>query len=355
MSGNVSSRAVPGRPRAHRATEPPAGPNGPVGTSAPARGPAPQVPAAQPHAPQVPAQSTGSRPAYAGRLGTVRAYIALTKPRIIELLLITTVPAMMLAAGGFPSPWLVLATLAGGSLAAGSANVLNCYIDRDIDVVMRRTSRRATAQGQVSARGVLVFGIALGIASLALLAVTTTWLATLLTFLAIIGYVVGYTIGLKRRTPSNIVWGGAAGCMPTLIGWAAVTGSLAWPALVMFMIVFFWTPPHFWALAMRFKDDYARAGVPMLPVVATPQVVADRIVVYSWVMVAVSLLLIPVMTPLYPVAAVLLGALFLLEAHRVRIRVRNGGEPKPMRLFHWSTTYLTLLFVVIGVDTLLPL
>jgi heme o synthase len=283
------------------------------------------------------------------------AYVALTKPRIIELLLVTTVPSMMLAARGVPSLGVAVATLVGGTLAAGSANALNCYLDRDIDALMARTSNRPLNGSLVSPRGALVFGLLLGAAATLGLWATTNGLSALLTLAAIAFYVVVYTMVLKRRTASNIVWGGAAGCMPTLIGWSAVTGQLAWAPVVLFAIVFFWTPPHFWALAMRFRDDYAAAGVPMLPVVASDEVVTRRIVTYSWVMVATSLLLWPVaqMGWLYGVSAVLLGAVFLREAHRLAGAVRRGGPVAPARLFHWSITYLSLLFAAVAVDVLL--
>jgi protoheme IX farnesyltransferase len=285
--------------------------------------------------------------------GLVRAYVALTKPRIIELLLITTVPAMFLAARGLPSLWTVVATLVGGTLAAGSANALNCYVDRDIDEVMTRTSRRPLPQHSVPPRSALVFGLVLGVVSVGLLWATTNLLAAALALVAIAFYVVVYTMWLKRRTPQNIVWGGAAGCMPVLIGWAAVTGSLAWQAWVLFLVVFLWTPPHFWALAMRFKDDYAAAGVPMLPVVASPQRVVFEIVLYSWAMVVASLALWPLgMSWIYGVSAVLTGGWFLYEAHRLHAQVRSGGDASPMRLFHVSISYLTLLFVAVAVDAL---
>jgi protoheme IX farnesyltransferase len=297
----------------------------------------------------------------------VSAYVALTKPRIIELLLVTTVPTMFLAAGGVPSLWLVAATLVGGSMAAGSANTLNCYFDRDIDMVMHRTERRPLATGLVSPGEALVFGAVLGFMSVAWLGLTVGWLAAALAFGAIAFYVVVYTLGLKRRTPQNIVWGGAAGCMPVLIGWAAVTGSLSWAPVVLFGVIFFWTPPHYWPLSLRFRDDYAAAGVPMLPVVADTVVVARRIVAYSWIMVAVSLLLWPVAPtgPFYAAAATVLGAGFLVEAHRLLHRARQAGSTPsgsapsdvtiaPMRLFHWSITYLTLLFVAVAIDPLLP-
>jgi protoheme IX farnesyltransferase len=332
--------------------------------------------------PSVATRSTGRRRT---ARQAVAGYVALTKPRIIELLLVTTVPTMFLAGGGVPSLWLVAATLFGGSMAAGSANTLNCYLDRDIDTVMHRTERRPLATGLVSPQEALVFGTLLGVASVAWLAGTVGWLAAALAFAAIAFYVGVYTMALKRRTPQNIVWGGAAGCMPVLIGWSAVTGSLSWTPLVLFAIIFFWTPPHYWPLSLRFRDDYAAAGVPMLPVVADVVVVARRIVAYSWVMVAVSLLLWPVAHtgPVYACCAAVLGAAFLLEAHRLLARARRasataaerGAEPgealrgtsvfgeslsgaalaaiAPMRLFHWSITYLTLLFVAIAIDPLL--
>jgi protoheme IX farnesyltransferase len=284
----------------------------------------------------------------------LRAYVALTKPRIIELLLVTTVPAMVLAARGLPSLWVVVATLVGGTFAAGSANTINCYVDRDIDQVMKRTSRRPLAQGAALVRPVeaLRFGIALGIAATALLGFTVNWPSALMADAAILFYVFVYTLGLKRRTPSNIVIGGAAGCFPVLIGWSAVTGGIGWPAVVLFGIVFFWTPPHFWALAMKFRDDYAAAGVPMLPVVADARVVARKIVGYSWAMVASSLLLVPVAGAgwLYAAAAVGLGAWFVAEAHGLLRRVSAGGKPQPMRLFHLSISYLTLLFLALAVS-----
>jgi len=252
-----------------------------------------------------------------------------------------------------PSFGLVFATLVGGSLAAGSANALNCYYDRDIDALMDRTARRPLVRHAVPPRNALVFGLVLGVLAAVQLALTTNLLAASLAVLAIAFYVVVYTMLLKRRTSQNIVWGGAAGCMPVLIGWAAVTGSLAFAPVVLFAIIFFWTPPHYWPLAMRYRDDYAAAGVPMLPVVATDSVVAGRIVAYSWVMVAVSLLLVAPIGPsgiLYAASAIVLGAVFLREAHLLRARVRAGAEVAPMRLFHWSITYLALLFLAVAVD-----
>jgi protoheme IX farnesyltransferase len=288
---------------------------------------------------------------------TVAAYVALTKPRIIELLLVTTIPTMFLAAHGVPRWSLVALTLVGGALAAASANTLNCYLDRDIDAVMKRTGQRPLATGAVTPRAALVFGIALTAAAVGWMLMLVNPPAAWLSLTAIVFYVFVYTLGLKRRTPQNIVWGGAAGCMPVLIGWSAVTGSLSWAPVVLFAVIFFWTPPHYWPLSLRFVDDYAAAGVPMLPVVASQAVVAGQIIAYSWAMVAVSLLLVPVAhtTAVYAVAAAVLGGGFLLEAYRLRARVRSGSDAKAMRLFHGSITYLTLLFVAVAVDTVLPL
>jgi protoheme IX farnesyltransferase len=288
------------------------------------------------------------------RLDVLRAYVALTKPRIIELLLVTTVPTMMLAARGMPPARLLVATLVGGSLAAGSANALNCYIDRDIDSVMRRTRRRPLARHAVTPRAALIFGVVLGILATAELALTTNLLSAALAVAAILFYVFVYTLGLKRRTPSNIVWGGAAGCMPVLIGTSAVTGRLSWASAVLFGIIFLWTPPHFWALGLRYRDDYAAAGVPMLPVVAPAVVVVRRMLGYSWAMVAVSLVLWPLATSaIYGALAVLLGAVFLTAVHRMYAGVRAGRPVQPMRLFHLSNTYLALLFCAVAVDALL--
>jgi protoheme IX farnesyltransferase len=288
---------------------------------------------------------------------TVSGYVALTKPRIIELLLVTTVPTMILAERGVPSLWLVAATLVGGTMAAGGANTLNCYLDRDIDSVMHRTETRPLATGLVAPREALVLGATLSALSVLWLATTVNALAAALALAAIAFYVGVYTMLLKRRTPQNIVWGGAAGCMPVLIGWSAVTGSLAWTPVVLFAVIFFWTPPHYWPLSLRFRDDYAAAGVPMLPVVADLRVVTRQVVAYSWAMVAASLLLWPVAGtgPVYAGAALVLGAAFLLEAHALHRRAGRGDGPvAPMRLFHGSITYLTLLFVAVALDPLLP-
>jgi protoheme IX farnesyltransferase len=288
----------------------------------------------------------------------VMAYVGLTKPRIIELLLLTTVPVMFLAQRGVPPLGLVVATVVGGTLSAGSANALNCVYDADIDERMRRTRRRALPRHMVSPRAALVFGLALGVVSTVLLWFLVNPLSAGLALAANVFYVVGYTMILKRRTSQNIVWGGAAGCFPALIGWTAVTGELAWAPVVLFLVVFFWTPPHFWALAIRYREDYAAAEVPMLPVVAGAKVVAKQIVLYSYVMVGTSLLLWPVAKTgwLYPVAAVVLGAAFLVESHLLLGRAAKSDDVvdlKPMRLFHWSNMYLSLLFVAVALDPLL--
>jgi protoheme IX farnesyltransferase len=287
-----------------------------------------------------------------------RALFLLTKPRIIELLLVTTLPTMFLAQRGLPGLGLIAVTLIGGALAAASANTLNCYLDRDIDAVMHRTSARPlVAKGKPAAikpGEALASGIVLGAASTILLGLLANWLSAVLADGAILFYVLVYTMVLKRRTASNIVIGGAAGCFPVLVGWAAVTGTVAWPAVVLFAIIFFWTPPHFWALAMKFKDDYASAGVPMLPVVATAATVARKILVYSYVMVAVTLALVPYAGWLYGACAAGLGVWFLTEAHRLRTRVAAAEPAAPMRLFHLSIAYLTLLFAAVAITALLP-
>ncbi len=292
------------------------------------------------------------------RIGFVRkskAYIALTKPRVIELLLVTTAPVMILAQGGIPSLWLIVWTLIGGALSAGSAGAFNCYIDRDIDRVMKRTSARPLVTGELSDREALVFAWAVGVASLAVLGLLVNWLSAALSLAAILFYVLVYTLLLKRRTPQNIVWGGAAGCVPVLIGWSAVTGSLGWAPVILFGIVFLWTPPHYWPLSMRYRADYASVGVPMLAVVRGRSVVGLQVVLYAWATVACSLLLIPVaqMGVLYSVVALVAGAWFIFEAHRLYSMAIRHDVVKPMRLFHSSISYLTVLFVAVGIDPLL--
>ncbi len=286
-----------------------------------------------------------------------RHYLALTKPRVIELLLVTTIPVMFLAADGFPPLGVVLATLAGGTMAAAGANAINQVYDRDIDAVMARTRRRPVVTGAVSPRAAMRFGLALSVASVGLLAIAVNVLSAVLAAAAIAFYVLVYTMLLKRRTAQNIVWGGAAGCFPVLIGWTAVTGSLALAPMVLFAVVFLWTPPHYWPLALRFRADYRAARVPMLPAVADTERVARAIVAYSWAMVAASLLLVPVadMGVLYTCTAALLGGGFLVEAHSLLRRVRRGEDDvRAMRLFHGSISYLSLLFLAVAVDPFLP-
>ncbi len=305
--------------------------------------------------PGAPQDETSRRP-------SVRDYVSLTKPRIIELLLVTTFPVMFLAERGVPPVALIVATLVGGTLSAASANVFNCYFDRDIDRLMHRTENRPLATGVISPGRGLAFAFALGIASVLVLGLAVNWLSAALSTGAIALYVVFYTLLLKRRTSQNIVWGGAAGCMPVLIGWSAVTNSLAWAPVVLFLVVFFWTPPHYWPLSMRFKDDYAAAGVPMLPVLAKDRTVARQIVAYCWATVVTSLVLVPVgqMGWIYLVTAVLAGAVFIREAH---VLLRRAGRPeyrtlaslRPMRLFHFSISYLTIVFVAVAVDPLVYL
>jgi protoheme IX farnesyltransferase len=307
----------------------------------------------------VPAPPTpGPGTVAAGRrpLGALlRAYVALTKPRVIELLLITTLPVMFLAARGVPDAGVALLTLAFGTLSAGAANAINCYIDRDIDAKMRRTRRRPLARAQVTPAEALVFGVVLAAASTAGFALTVNLFAAALSLSAILFYVFVYSLVLKRRTSQNVVWGGIAGCMPVLIGWAAVTGSLDWTPFVLFGVVFLWTPPHTWTLAMRYREDYAVAGVPMLPVVATERRVIIESLVYTWATVACSLLLWPVagMSAVYGVLALVLGAIFLAEGHRLLRAVRagvTGVHLRPMRFFHLSNVYLALLFTAVALD-----
>ena len=301
--------------------------------------------------------ATASRVRPRSAFSVLRAYVALTKPRVIELLLVTTVPVMVLAERGLPSLWLVLATVFGGALSAGSANAYNMFIDRDIDMHMGRTSARPLVTGEVSGRAALVFATVLGALSVAWLWFFTTPLAALLSLGAILFYVFVYTLWLKRRSEQNIIWGGIAGCFPVLIGWSAVTGSLSLEALILFLVVFLWTPPHYWPLSMKYREDYARVDVPMLAVVREAPAVGLQVILYAWATVAASLLLIPVapMGVLYAVVAVVAGGWFIVESHRLYQRSLRGGELTPMRVFHSSISYLTLLFLAVGIDPLLPL
>ena len=287
----------------------------------------------------------------------VNAYVALTKPRVIELLLVTTAPVMVLAERGIPSLWLMFWTLLGGSLSAGSANAFNSYIDRDIDRDMHRTSKRPLVTGAISEKQALRFAWILGFASFVLFAVTTNLLAAALSLAAILFYVFIYTLWLKRRSEQNIIWGGIAGCFPVLIGWAAVAGTLSWEALILFLVVFVWTPPHYWPLSMRYRDDYGAVGVPMLAVVRPAGVVSVQVVLYAWATVVMSLILIPVapMGLIYTLVAVLGGGWFIVESHRLYARATRGEtDLRPMRVFHSSISYLTLLFLAVGIDPLVP-
>ncbi|GAB6857847.1 heme o synthase [Microbacterium xylanilyticum] len=287
---------------------------------------------------------------------TIKAYIALTKPRVLELLLVSTVPVMFLAQHGLPNMWLVVATVIGGSMSAGSAAAFNMYIDRDIDAHMHRTEKRPLVTGEVSPRGALVFSWVLAIASTVWLWLTTNWVAAVLSAAAIFFYVVIYTMILKRRTEQNIIWGGIAGCFPVLIGWAAVTGSLDWPAFVLFVLVFLWTPAHYWPLSMKYKDDYEDVDVPMLGVTRSASQVGLQVILYAWATLTCSLLLIPVagMGLVYTISALVFGGWFVYESHRLYAQAVKGAAARPMRVFHASITYLTLIFVAVAVDPLLP-
>ncbi len=280
----------------------------------------------------------------------VGAYVALTKPRIIELLLITTVPAMVLAARGWPGTRLVLATLIGGTLSAGGANTLNNYIDRDIDQEMKRTSRRPLPRRRVEPRSALRFGVVLGVAGFAVLWITTNLLAASISTAALLFYVFVYSLTLKRTTAQNIVIGGAAGAAPVLVGWAAVTNTVDLSAWILFAIVFYWTPPHFWALALRYQDDYAAVEVPMLPVIVGPKKTAQQIIVYSVLLVFVTFWLVPVANLgwVYTGSAAVLGAWMLFDS----VRLLNRPDTA-MNLFRTSTIYLSLLFAAIWVDVVI--
>ena len=291
-------------------------------------------------------------------MDVVKAYVALTKPRIIELLLVTTLPTMFLAAQGLPKLSVAIVTMVGGMLSAGSANAFNCILDADIDEKMRRTRRRPMPRHQVPTSKAYAFAIALAVISTLVLGLGANWLSAGLALAANAFYVFVYTMWLKRRTSQNIVWGGIAGCFPPLIGWTAVANNVSWPPLVLFAVVFFWTPPHTWALAFRYREDYAAADVPMLPVVMDAVGVCRRIFAYSVVTVLVSLLLWPAAHTgwLYPAAAIIVGAVFIWEAWRLLVRAQAGlrdAEMKPMRLFHWSNSYLALVFLAAAIDPLI--
>ncbi|HEV3472489.1 MAG TPA: heme o synthase [Actinomycetota bacterium] len=282
----------------------------------------------------------------------IAAYVALTKPRIIELLLVTTVPSMVLAAGGWPSTWLVIATLIGGTLSAGGANAINCFIDRDIDAVMPRTKRRPLPMHRIEPRNALIFGIVLGTIALAFLWTVVNPMAAVISTSALLFYVLIYTWVMKRATPQNIVIGGAAGAMPVLVGWSAVTGTIDLPALAMFGIIFYWTPPHFWALAMRYEKEYAAAGVPMMPVVYGKEETTKHILLYSFMQLALCLALFSVarMGMLYLASALTLNAVFIAGAVKL---YRAPSAKKAWELFRFSIYFLALLFAAIALDVLI--
>lgn len=285
-------------------------------------------------------------------MATIRGYIALTKPGIIVLLLITTVPAMVVAERGWPSTWLVLATLLGGTLSAAGANTINCWYDRDIDAVMKRTRNRPLVTGIIQPSHALIYGIGLGVVAFVFLWITTTLAAACLSLAALLFYVLIYTMWLKRRTPQNIVIGGAAGSFPPLVGWAAVTGDLSVAAWVMFAIIFFWTPPHFWALALRVRGDYQNAGVPMMPVTNGPEYTRIQVLRYSVLLVLVTLLLGPAgnLSWIYLGSAAASGILFVALAVQLW---RKPADTSPMRLFTYSLIYLAIIFVAMGADSIL--
>ena len=298
--------------------------------------------------PEASLSESASRPL----LGTLGDYVALTKPRIIEQLLVTTVPTMIVAQRGLPPIWLIAATVLGGTLAAGGANAINMVVDRDIDRVMERTKNRPLASGRLTPAAALGFAIGIEVTAFAFLWTTVNLLSAVLAVAACLFYVFVYTLWLKRSSASNIVIGGAAGAVPVLVGWSAVTNSLAWPPVVLFAVIFYWTPPHFWALAIRYRDDYARADVPMLPVVASLRTTAVRILIYTLLLWALTLLFAPVadMGGLYVASALVLGAVF--TALTVRL-VRDRSSQAAMRVFTWSITYITLLFAAIAADQLM--
>ncbi|SKC51560.1 heme o synthase [Okibacterium fritillariae] len=285
----------------------------------------------------------------------LKGYVALTKPRVMELLLVTTIPVMILAQNGLPNFWLIVATVIGGAMSAGSAAAFNCYIDRDIDKVMNRTKNRPLVTGVLTPREAYIFAWALGVLSTVWLALTTNLVAAALSVAAILFYVFVYTLWLKRRTQQNIIWGGIAGCFPVLIGWAAVTGDLTWAPFILFGVVFLWTPPHYWPLSMKYREDYKAVGVPMLAVVRGRAQVGLQVILYAWATVACSLLLTPVahMGLIYTATALVAGGWFIYETHRLYNRAIRGEKVSPMRVFHGSISYLTLLFLAVAIDPLL--
>ncbi|WP_020108914.1 heme o synthase [Nocardia sp. 348MFTsu5.1] len=291
-----------------------------------------------------------------GRISALAlAYLALTKPRVIELLLVATIPVMLLADRGHVDPALMAWTLLGGWLGAASANTLNMVVDADIDQKMKRTERRPLARHAVSTRNALIFGLVLGAASFAVLFATTNLLSALLVMATIAFYVFVYTMILKRRTWQNVVWGGAAGCMPTLVGWTAVTGSLSWEPLVLFAVIFFWTPPHTWALAMRYKEDYRAAGVPMLPVIATEVQVTRQMLYYTWATVLSTLVLCLATSWIYAAVALIAGGWFIYVVHKLYRGTLRGEEVAPLKVFLQSNEYLAVVFCGLAIDSVIGL
>lgn len=285
------------------------------------------------------------------------AYLALTKPRVIELLLVSTLPTMIFAERGFPAVWLMISTLVGGAMAAGASGAFNCYIDRDMDKLMKRTKGRPLVTGDLTPKEALIFSWSLAIASLIVLWVGTNPLTTALGLAAILLYVVFYTLILKRRTAQNIVWGGIAGCMPVLIAWAAVKNTIEWPAVILFLVIFLWTPPHYWPLSMKYADDYNAASVPMLGAIANARRVSVQVVLYAWATVVCSMLLVPLGNAgiLYTAIAGGAGIWFVYESHVLYREAQGNHKPaevnrKAMKVFHISITYLTIVFLALAVD-----
>lgn len=300
---------------------------------------------------QTPEPAQGGKISWARK---VKAYIHLTKPQIIELLLVTTAPTMIFAARGFPDLWLVLHTMIGGALAAGASGAFNCYIDRDADRLMKRTEKRPLVTGELKDREALVFAWILAVVSIVYLYLLVNPLAALLGVVAIFLYVVFYSLWLKRRTKQNIVWGGLAGCMPVFIAWAAVENTISWAAVVLFMVIFLWTPPHYWPLSMKYAEDYKAAGIPMLGATDSAKSVSVQVVLYGWAMVICSLLLVPLGGAgwVYTATALAVGAWFLYHCHKLhRLALAEQATSRTaMVVFHGSITYLTILFISLAVD-----
>ncbi|GGL76601.1 protoheme IX farnesyltransferase [Glutamicibacter protophormiae] len=285
------------------------------------------------------------------------AYLALTKPRVIELLLVSTLPTMIFAQRGFPPVWLMVSTIVGGAMAAGASGAFNCYIDRDMDKLMKRTKGRPLVTGDLTPKEALIFSWTMAIASLVVLWVGTNPLTTALGLAAILLYVVLYTMILKRRTAQNIVWGGIAGCMPVLIAWAAVKETIEWPAVILFLVIFLWTPPHYWPLSMKYADDYNAASVPMLGAIANARRVSVQVVLYAWATVVCSLLLVPLGGAgiVYTAIAGGAGAWFVYECHVLYREAQRDHKPaevnrKAMKVFHISITYLSIVFLALAID-----